>query len=115
MTHFLSPYRHTRGFENFEDFRYHFGKHVLQRNEFGNISDREYARRADGMFAGRAVPANPHGPPLGPLEECVRRKDLELLRYNNPANEIAISSGIYIGTYFRPTDGRGFFLRECAR
>lgn len=113
--HFFSPYRCTLGFEDFEDFRYHYNKHVIKRQEFGNISEREYARRADAMFGGVAVTVNPHGPPFGLLEECVRKHDGELLRYNNPANEVAISSAKYIGTFFRPTDGRAFFLRECAR
>lgn len=115
MVRFFKPYQNTDGFKNYELFRIHYKKHVIVRKEFGNISEREYAKRADGIWGGVAVPANHAGPPVAPLERCTRGHDGALLRYDNNANELGILHGNSIGTLFRPTDGRAFFLGECLR
>ena len=96
-------------------FRGHYKKHVIDNNEFGNISEKEYARRADRIWGGRAVLVNLNGPPLGSLEECTRGQDTARLRYNNLTNELGILHGRIIGTFFRPKDGRAKFLFECKR
>ena len=115
MTHLFSPYKHTSGFASYDLFRRHYRKHVIQRNEFGSISQREYARRADKIWGGVSVPVNISGPPHGPLEQCTREHDGAFLRYNNPLNELGILHGRMIGTFFRPTNGRSMFLDECRR
>jgi hypothetical protein len=108
-------FHHTEGFATYELFAYHYKKHVIKQNEFGRISKREYARRADEIWGGVAVPANHFGPPTAPLEECTRGHDGARLRYDNNANELGILHGATIGTFFRPTQQRAKFLKECRR
>jgi hypothetical protein len=111
----FSPYRYTNGFKDYALFRLHYLKHVINQNEFGSISEWEYARRADEIWGGVAVPANHGGQPNGLLEECTRAHDGARLRYDNNANELGILHGNTIGTFFRPIDGRAKFLRECVK
>lgn len=104
--------RHTDGFETYEDFARHVRKHA---HKVGITSDWRYLKRADSLFGEVAVKANHTGAPLGRLEECRRQRDLAVLRYNNPTNEIAIRHGSLIATCFSDTrtNLRPYFLREC--
>ncbi len=111
----FNPYRYTNGFKDYALLRLHYLKHVIKQNEFGSISEWDYARRADEIWGGVAVPANQYGPPNGSLEECTRWLDGARLRYDNAANELGILHGNTIGTFFRPIDGRAKFLRECLK
>ena len=112
---YISPFPRTDGFATYQLLHGHYKKHVINNKEFGNISEREYARRADRIWGGKAVPVNKTGPPLGPLEECTRQSDGARLRYNNLTNELGILHGRIIGMLFRPADGRAKFLFECNR
>lgn len=105
--------RHTDGFDSFELFRYKFKKHA---SEFGITSQWMYLFKADAFFGGSAVPANHGGPPLGNPEQCIRRFDYMVIRYNNQTNAIAFRSSSHIETFYRPkTNYRADFLAECAR
>lgn len=104
--------RHTNGFESFELFRYKFGKHA--RSDF-NIRWRwQYLRRADLLWGANAVAASHLGPPLGPIEHCLREFDAMFIRYDNRINGISFLLYNLIQTYYREND-REMFLSECGR
>jgi hypothetical protein len=91
------------GFANRDRLAEHYDKHG---NEFGDISQQEYLRRAQAL---RDAPAG------GTILEAVRR-DGVVTRFDRRSGAfIAFSSRGVIRTFFRPNDGERYFRRQLER
>ncbi len=80
----------------------HFEKHGA---EFGFKNAVEYLRAANALIRG------------GKGVETVVRKNGDKLFYRTATNEFGVlaKDGKTIRTYFKPDDGRDYFLREAAK
>lgn len=94
----------TRGFETSAELTDHFVKH---RAEFGVSTKEDYEALADA-FCG--------GPRDASTQECSRRRDRAILRYNPVTNEFGVlHTNNYIGTYFKLSRGIRYFQEQCTR
>ncbi len=94
----------TSGFETPADLTDHFLKH---RAEFSVSKEEDYEALADA-FCG--------GPKNANTQECRRRRDGAVLRYNPVTNEFGVlHTGNYVGTYFKPSRGIRYFQEQCTK
>ena len=105
----FKPYKNTMGFLNYRYFSLKYQKHA---GEFGIKSELAYAREAD-RFAGQTFVLFRKNPPAGPLEWFRRKHDKSILKYDNPANILAvIDKDNYLRTYFCLIDKRAYVIHE---
>jgi len=104
MVWLFRPYKYTRGFEDYEDFRRHFRKH---KSKLSIKTEIEYARLADKLCG---------GPRDANTDEAIRVHDNAKLRYNNATNVFGVlRPDNVIGTCFWSNTGRRYYEDECQR
>lgn len=87
-------------FKSQELFNNHFIKHA---DDFGNLTKKEYLKGAQDL-----INSSPGGNIL-----TITRANGDELFYNKATNEFAVkASNGTIRTYFKPTDGIGYFNRQ---
>jgi pyocin large subunit-like protein len=89
-------------FANDDLLEQHYNKHVINQKEFGNITKNQYLQQAQNVTKN--------------YNYSGVRSNGDTLFYNSTTNEFVITiPNEVIRTYFKPTEGLQYYLREVAK
>ncbi len=96
------PFSEGTQFRNGDRFEEHYQKHVIDQQEFGNITREEY------MTLAQALVDTP-----GPKAQSKQNSDGDTLYYDADTNSFAVvSPDGFIRTFFKPSAGQSYYDRQ---